>query len=159
MVSCPIVFQMLWTSLLLYSHKIQASSQCKWCVLTSAFGMFWLKQAAVCSAESKHIMLCRLHGRFESKLMIRNHSTAAAQGLFISDVNFNSSCFFHNHQLCFLQVWCPTVLAIVLASSGHYVQLKVGLQDTLSYTVVQKMRNTGLRLVAYLTVEDGTICE
>ena len=63
--------------------------------------------------------------------MIRNHCTAAVPGLIISDVNFNFSCFIHNHGLCVLHVWHP----IVFASSGHVVQLKFGLQDTLSYKV------------------------
>ena len=59
--------------------------------------------------------------------MIRNHSPAVVPGLIVSDVNFNFSCFVHNHGFCFLQVWCPTVFA----SSGHRVLLNFGLQDTL----------------------------
>ena len=42
--------------------------------------------------------------------------------------------FAHSHGSCFLQVWCP----IVFVSSGHLVLLKIGLQDTLSYKMLQK---------------------
>ena len=38
----------------------------------------------------------------KSKFMIRNHSPAAVPGLIIVDVNFNLSCFVHNHWFCFL---------------------------------------------------------
>ena len=58
----------------------------------------------------------------------------AILGLIVRDVNFNFSCFVHNHEFCFLQVWCPAVFA----SSGHRVLLKLGLQDTLSYKVLKK---------------------
>ena len=46
-VSCPIIFTMLWTSLLLFSYQIQALDQCKTDMLTSASGLqghhVWLK--------------------------------------------------------------------------------------------------------------------
>ena len=42
-----------------------------------------------------------------------------SQGLIFSDVNFNFSYFVHSRGFCFLQVWCPTVLA----SSGQHVLL------------------------------------
>ena len=71
--------------------------------------------------------------------MIRSHLRwfkAAAPGLIVSDVNFNFSCFVHNHRFCFLPVWCPTVFE----SSRHSVLLKFGLQDTLSYEVIEKRK-------------------
>ena len=69
---------------------------------------------------------------------VRHHFTAAVSGLTVSDVNFNFSFFGHNHGFCFLQVWCPTVFA----SSGQYVLLKFGPQDTLSYKVLKHKCNT-----------------
>ena len=50
----------------------------------------------------------------------------------------NFSCFVHNHGLCFLQVWCPTVFA----SLGHRVLWTFGLKDTLSKKDPTKMCNT-----------------
>ena len=61
--------------------------------------------------------------RTQSQFMIRSNFTAAVPGLTVSDLNFNFSCFVHNHGSCFLRVWCPTVFA----SSGHCVLLKFGL--------------------------------
>ena len=52
-------------------------------------------------------------------------------------MNFNFSCFVHNHRLCFLQVWCPTVSALL----GHHVILRFDLHYTLSYKVIKKMCN------------------
>ena len=87
------------------------------------------------SAWSKRIMFfpCRLYCWTESKFKIRNHFTAAVSWLIVSDVNFNFSCFGHNHGFCFLQVWRPTVFA----STKRCVLLKFGLQDTLSYKVIK----------------------
>ena len=78
--------------------------------------------------------------------MINSHSTAAVPGLIVSDVNFNFSCFVHNHRICFLQVWCPTAFA----SSGHRVILNVGHPDTLSkkLTVVDKQAFRDIRETA-----------
>ena len=61
----------------------------------------------------------------------------AVSGLIISDVNFNFSCFIHNHIYCFLQVWCP----VVFASSGQCILLKFGLQDTLSFKVLKNVQH------------------
>ena len=68
---------------------------------------------------------------------------AAVPGLIVSDVNFNFSCFVPNQGFSFFggQVWFPTVFA----SSGHCVLLKFGLQDTLSYKVLRKIFNAGVR--------------
>ena len=70
----------------------------------------------------------------KSKFMVRSHFTAAVPGLIASDVNFNFSCFVHNHGFCLLQVRCRTAFA----SSGYHVLLKFGLQDTLSHKVLKK---------------------
>ena len=40
---------------------------------------------------------------------------AAVQGLIVSDMNLNFSCFVHNNRFCFLQVWCTIVFALL----GH----------------------------------------
>ena len=66
--------------------------------------------------------------------MVSSHITAPIQGLIVSDVNFNFSCFVHHHVFCFLQVWCPAVFA----SLGLLVILKFDLQDTVSYKVIKK---------------------
>ena len=53
-------------------------------------------------AQSVRIMLflCRLYRWTENKFMIRKHFMAVVPGLIVSDVNFNFSCFIHNHRFC-----------------------------------------------------------
>ena len=99
------------------------------------------------------LFLCRLYSWTESKFMTRSHFMAAVPGLIISDVNFNFSCFLHNSQFCFLQVWCPTG-PTVFASSGHCVLLKFGLQDTLSHKVIKN----GWTLDSQLSVTQSIEC-
>ena len=77
---------------------------------------------------------CTVHGQsavwfffvgFVAELKVNSWSEATLQQLFqdwfVSDVNFNFSCFVHSHEFCFLQVWCHTVFA----SSRHRVLLKL----------------------------------
>ena len=111
-------------------------------------GTFWLKSV------SGHVQ-CRLKAHYASssslwalllnriKYQIVIHFTAPLPGLINGDVNFNVSCFVHNHGLCFPQFRCPTVFA----SSGHRALLTFGLQDTLCFKAI-KMSNTGSRFSA-----------
>ena len=106
------------------------------CIHTTRAPCFGWSKAAMYGAQSKLIKLRRLFSWTESNFMIRNHSTAAVQGLIISDVNFYFSCFVHNHRSCFLPVWCP----IVFASLGHHVLLKSDPQDTLSQKMLKNVQ-------------------
>ena len=103
---CPIVFMIPQTSLLLFSHHIQASGQCKHvcvdkCIQTACVG--WSKRPCIHSARSKCNMLYRLWNWNKSNFMIRNlyNSLAAVPGVIFSDVNFAFSCFVHNHRILF----------------------------------------------------------
>ena len=57
-------------------------------VFTSAYGLHGHHVLAMSSTQSKHFVLI---------FMIRNCSMATVQGLIISDVNFNFSCFVTVH--------------------------------------------------------------
>ena len=144
-VSCPIVLMMPQTGLLLFAQQIQASVQHKrprcWQVHPDHLGtMFWLKQAATYSAQSKCIMLCGLYGWTKNRLMIRNHSTLTVPGLLVADVNFSFSCFVHNG-FCFcnwVQVWCSAVCVIRTRCIDFWSPGRFVLEDA------RKMCNTGL---------------
>ena len=59
----------------------------------------------------------------------------AAIKALISDVHhFNLPSFVHDPGFCFLQLWC----LIVSQLSGQHVLLTSGIQDTLSYKVLEK---------------------
>ena len=139
MVLCPIVYLVLWTSLLLLPNKIQSlSSAQKTDVLISAsaetpcFGwsghVYCMVKSALCFFFVGSI------AETENKFMIRSHFTAAAPGLSQwCELQLFLFYSIHNHWFCFLQVWCP-----VFASLGHRILLKFGLQDTLLYKVLKK---------------------
>ena len=121
-VSCPIVFMVLQTSLLLFSNKIQASVQCN--VLTSASG------------PQRHHVLAEV-----SQWQVKAHKMHDLKPFYGSCSRTDCQwcehqhfLFVHNHGFCFLQVRCPTVFA----SSGHCGLLKFGLQDTSPYKVIRK---------------------
>ena len=81
-----------------FSHQLQASGQhktqtgCKfiWATRASSFG--WSNYPFF-SAQSKHIMLCRLYSWSKGSFMIRSHPVTAVlfTRLIISDVNFSFS--------------------------------------------------------------------
>ena len=88
------------------------------------------------------LFLCRLCSWIKCNFIIKSHFTAAIPGLIVSELNFNFSCYVHNHGFCFLQDWRPTVPA----SSGHHVLLKL-VSITLCPIRWKKMCKTALRLL------------
>ena len=105
------------------SSLIHCKTQTSWQVHSDHRDtVFWLKQVALCSARSKNIiMLCRLYCWTKSSFMIRNHSTAAVQGLIVCNVNFNFSSFVHKSGVllfCIFRAPCP----VKIWSPGHFVK-------------------------------------
>ena len=141
MVSCPTVFIMPCTDLLIISiisqpNSSHRSTHVNKCIPDCRGTMFWLKSGAMHSAQSTCTLLGRLYSWTDSKFRIRTHFYGSLYQDWLSVMWTSTfSCFVDNHGFCFLRKsWCPNDLT----SSGQHVLLKSGLQDSLSYKLLKR---------------------
>ena len=117
--------------------------QCIWTAEAPCFG--WSKWPCIAHGQRS---FCFFFVGSTAEPKVNSRSGATSRQPFqdwLSVMQTSTFPLVHNHEFCFLQVWCPTVFA----SLGHRVQLKFGIQDTLSYKVLKKVQHCCIHVYIY----------